>query len=46
VLTDGSRGLSGAIAKAEEIVASAPDRCVLLQQFKNAANPAIHEATT
>jgi len=46
VLTDGARGMSGAIAKAEEIVASAPDRYVLLQQFKNAANPAIHEATT
>jgi len=46
VLTDGARGMSGAIAKAEEIVASAPDRYVLLQQFKNPANPAIHEATT
>src|SRR5258707_14028350 len=46
VLTEGARGMSGAIAKAEEIVASAPDRHVLLQQFKNPANPAIHEATT
>src|ERR1700691_1262510 len=46
VLTDGARGMSGAIAKAEEIVASAPDRYVLLQQFRNPANPAIHEATT
>src|SRR6204780_3599445 len=46
VLTDGARGMSGAIAKAEEIKASAPDRYVLLQQFKNPANPAIHEATT
>ncbi len=46
VLTDGARGMSGAIAKAEEIVASAPERYVLLQQFKNPANPAIHEATT
>ena len=46
VLTEGARGMSGAIAKAEEIVASAPDRYVLLQQFKNPANPAIHEATT
>jgi len=46
VLTDGARGMNGAIAKAEEIKASAPDRYVLLQQFKNPANPAIHEATT
>src|SRR6202167_31190 len=46
VLTDGARGMSGAIAKAEEIVASAPERYVLLQQFKNPANPAIHETTT
>jgi cysteine synthase A len=46
VLTEGSRGMSGAVAKAEEIAASDPDRYVLLQQFKNPANPAIHEATT
>jgi cysteine synthase A len=46
VLTEGARGMSGAIAKAEEIVASAPERYVLLQQFRNPANPAIHEATT
>ena len=46
VLTEGARGMSGAIAKAEEIAASAPERYVLLQQFKNPANPAIHEATT
>ena len=46
VLTEGARGMSGAIAKAEEIAASNPDRYVLLQQFKNPANPAIHEATT
>ena len=46
VLTEGARGMSGAIAKAEEIVASAPERYVLLQQFKNPANPAIHETTT
>ena len=46
VLTEGSRGMSGAIAKAEEIKASAPDRYILLQQFSNPANPAIHEATT
>ncbi|MBK8257600.1 MAG: cysteine synthase A [Polyangiaceae bacterium] len=46
VLTEGPRGMSGAIAKAEEIVASDPNKYVLLQQFKNPANPAIHEATT
>lgn len=46
VLTEGAKGMSGAIAKAEEIVASDPGRYVLLQQFKNPANPAIHETTT
>jgi len=46
VLTDGSKGMSGAIAKANEIVESEPGRYVLLQQFKNPANPAIHELTT
>jgi len=46
VLTEGAKGMSGAIAKAEEIAASDPDKYVLLQQFKNPANPAIHEATT
>ncbi|MEA5096993.1 MAG: cysteine synthase A [Burkholderiaceae bacterium] len=46
VLTEGSRGMPGAIAKAEEIAASDPNKYVLLQQFKNPANPAIHEATT
>ncbi len=45
-LTEGARGMGGAIAKAEEIAASDPSRYVLLQQFKNPANPAIHEATT
>ncbi len=46
VLTEGRRGMSGAIASAEEIVASNPRKYVLLQQFKNPANPAIHEQTT
>lgn len=46
VLTEGSKGMTGAIAKAEVIVASNPDRYVLLQQFKNPANPRIHEETT
>jgi cysteine synthase len=46
VLTDGPLGMKGAIAKAEELVARDPNRYVLLQQFKNPANPAIHEQTT
>lgn len=46
VLTDGARGMPGAIAKAEELVASNPDRYLLLQQFTNPANPLIHEQTT
>ena len=46
VLTEGPKGMSGAITKAEEIAASDPSRYVLLQQFKNPANPAIHETTT
>ncbi|PIV15054.1 MAG: cysteine synthase A [Gallionellales bacterium CG03_land_8_20_14_0_80_55_15] len=46
VLTEGAKGMSGAIRKAEEIAASDPDKYVLLHQFKNPANPAIHEKTT
>lgn len=45
VLTEGAKGMNGAIAKAEEIAATDPSY-VLLQQFKNPANPAIHEQTT
>ena len=45
-LTDGATGMAGSIAKAEEIVASDPDKYVLLQQFKNPANPEIHVRTT
>src|SRR5512147_1903360 len=46
VLTEGPKGMNGAIAKAEEVLASDPGRYVLLNQFKNPANPAIHETTT
>ena len=46
VLTEGAKGMKGAIAKAEEIVASDPARYYMPQQFDNPANPAIHEKTT
>ena len=46
VLTPGLQGMAGAISKAEEIVASDSRRYVLLQQFKNPANPEIHFRTT
>lgn len=46
VLTGGALGMRGAIAKAEEILASGRGRFVLLQQFKNPANPQIHFETT
>ncbi|MBU1215359.1 MAG: cysteine synthase A [Gammaproteobacteria bacterium] len=45
VLTEGAKGMGGAIAKAKEI-AETDSKYVLLQQFENPANPAIHEATT
>ena len=46
ILTGGSLGMAGSISKAEEILASDPKRFVLLQQFKNPANPEIHRRTT
>jgi cysteine synthase A len=44
-LTEGAKGMKGAIARAEELVASIGD-AVMPQQFRNLANPAIHRATT
>ncbi len=46
VLTEGPKGMPGAIAKAEEIVASDPKKYWMPQQFKNPANPEIHFKTT
>ncbi len=46
ILTEGSEGMKGSVDKAEEICRSDPGKYVLLQQFKNPANPAIHEKTT
>jgi cysteine synthase A len=46
ILTDGAKGIPAAIQKAEEIIASEPDRYWGPHQFENPANPAIHESTT
>jgi len=46
ILTPGSKGMGGAITEAEQLAESAPDKYLLLHQFKNPANPAIHEQTT
>lgn len=46
ILTPGSKGMAGAVNEAEQLAASDPSRYLLLHQFKNPANPAIHEQTT
>lgn len=46
VLTEGSKGMPGAIEKAEKLVAEYPDRYFMPQQFNNPANPEIHHKTT
>ncbi len=46
VITEGAKGMPAAIAKAEEIIASDPEKYWMPSQFDNPANPAIHEQTT
>jgi cysteine synthase A len=46
ILTEGASGMKGSILRAEQLVATDPNRYVLLQQFKNPANPEIHFKTT
>ncbi|HQQ04295.1 MAG TPA: cysteine synthase A [Kiritimatiellia bacterium] len=46
VLTEGAKGMKGAIEKADQIMAEYPGQFYMPQQFKNPANPAIHEKTT
>jgi cysteine synthase A len=46
VLTAGAKGMKGAIDKADELVSNANGTALMLQQFNNPANPAIHEQTT
>ena len=46
VLTEGPKGMKGAIAKSEELAAADPSKYMLVKQFENPANPGIHEKTT
>jgi cysteine synthase A len=46
ILTDGSKGMKGTVGRAEELVASDPERYYMPQQFTNPANPLAHELTT
>ena len=46
ILTPGAEGMKGAISRAEEMAAAEPQKYFLPQQFKNPANPEIHEKTT
>ena len=46
IVTEAPQGIKGALAKCEEIVASDPKKYLMLQQFENPSNPAIHEQTT
>ncbi len=46
ILTPGAKGMAGAVGDAERLAEENPERYLLLHQFKNPANPAIHEQTT
>ena len=46
ILTEGAKGMRGAVTKAEDLLAESPGKYFMPQQFKNPANPKIHELTT